>query len=186
MKVLETERLILRKWNLEDLEDFYEYARNPNVGPNAGWEPHKDKESSENILKNFVDQEEVWAIVYKENGKAIGSIGMHEDRRRADVSASIRVKMIGYVLSEEYWGKGIMSEACKAVVKYAFDEAKLELLTIFHYPFNIRSKRVIEKCGFRYEGTLRLASKIYDGTVHDSVCYSITKDEFHKFYSEER
>ena len=80
MKTLETERLTLRSWQLEDLEDFYEYAKHPNVGSLAGWEPHSSKDVSLGILKSFIEKEEVWAIVFKENDKIIGSLGIHPDK----------------------------------------------------------------------------------------------------------
>ncbi|MDF2686554.1 MAG: hypothetical protein K0S55_1736 [Clostridia bacterium] len=178
MKTLETERLILRSFNENDIDDFHEYCRNPNVGPNAGWEPHKDKEASLNILKNFIEKDNVWAIEYKINNKLIGSIGLHTDELRNIPN----VRMVGYVLSEDYWGMGLMTEAVKRVIKYAFEELCLDLLSVFHYPFNIRSKHVIEKCGFKYEGTLLYSRQIYDGTIYDSACYSMTKREFEEFY----
>lgn len=176
MKILETNRLILRPWKMTDLEDFYEYAKNPSVGPNAGWKPHTDKDMSGKVLKSFIEKEEVLAIVYKENNKVIGSVGNHSDGKRDFDGA----RMIGYVLSEDYWGKGFMSEAVKRVITYLFEEENYELLSCYHYSFNNRSKRVIEKCGFKYEGTFRMASKRYDGRVCDDVCYSITKDEYYK------
>ncbi|SFC42197.1 GNAT family N-acetyltransferase [Clostridium uliginosum] len=174
MKVLETERLILRPWTIDDLEDFYEYAKNPNIGPNAGWEPHSNKEDSKKILELFIEKDETWAIVYKENDKVIGSIGLHTDEKRNGINSN----MLGYVLSEEYWGKGIMTEAVKCVIKYAFEEIKLDILSVCHYTFNNRSKRVIEKCGFKYEGTIRCAKKLYDTRIVDEVCYSILKEEY--------
>lgn len=174
MKILETSRMILRPWKIDDLDDFYEYAQSANVGPNAGWEPHKDKEISLKILESFIKNDEVRAIVYKENSKVIGSIGVHCDEKRKGVNG----KMIGYVLSENYWGKGLMSEAVKEVVKYLFEEEKYDVISCYHYPFNIRSKRVIKKCGFKHEGILRLSSKIFDGNVYDNVCYSITKGDY--------
>ncbi len=174
MVMLETERLILRAWKLEDLDDFFEYAKDPDVGPNAGWKPHKTKEESLRILENFIEKDEVWAIVNKENGKAIGSIGMHEDEKRKDANA----KMIGYVLSKDYWGHGLMTEAANKVLEYLFNGKNIELVSCYHYPFNIRSKRVIEKCGFKFEGILRHASKIFNGEVYDDYCYSITRDEY--------
>jgi [ribosomal protein S5]-alanine N-acetyltransferase len=174
MKILETERMILRPWEIDDLDDLYEYAKSSNIGPDAGWEPHKDKEVSLKILQSFIEKDEVRAIVYKENNKVIGSLGVHCDEKRKGVKA----KMIGYVLSEDYWGKGLMSEAVKEVIRYLFEEEKYDIVSCYHYPFNIRSKRVIEKCGFNYEGTLRLASEIYDGRVYDDVCYSIVKEEY--------
>ncbi len=174
MKVLETERLLLRPWTLDDLDDLYEYAKNENVGPNAGWPPHENKDISLEILNSFIEGNEVRAIVYKENNKVIGSIGVHKDRKR-EINNS---KMIGYVLSEDYWGKGIMTEGVKAVIKHLFEEENLEVVSCYHYPFNIKSKRVIEKCGFVYEGTIRYSSEIYNGNIYDDVCYSITKNDY--------
>lgn len=72
MKTIETERLILRGWQLEDLDDLYEYAKNPNVGLMQGWEPHSSKEISLNVLKSFIEDDDRWAIVLKENRKVIG------------------------------------------------------------------------------------------------------------------
>jgi len=93
--------------------------------------------------------------------------------------------MLGYVLAESYWGKGYTTEAAKRLIQYAFEELNIDLLSVYHYPHNIRSKRVIEKCGFHYEGTLRLASTIYNGNVYDSVCYSLTKEEYFSEIKEE-
>jgi [ribosomal protein S5]-alanine N-acetyltransferase len=174
MKRLETERLLLRGWQLEDLEDMFAYASQPEVGPDAGWEPHKDIKTSRDIIECFIKNDDVWAIVNKENGKVIGSIGLHFDEKRATVNA----KMLGYVLSKDYWGNGFVTEAAKRVIKYAFEEELLEIVSCYHYPLNIKSKRVIEKCNFKFEGILRCAMKIYDGTVYDELCYSITKEEY--------
>ncbi|MEG1254934.1 GNAT family protein [Clostridium sp.] len=177
MKILETERLILRPWRLADLDDFYEYAKNTNVGPNAGWQPHENKEKSLEILESFIEKNEVWAIVNKKNNKVIGSIGNHGDKKRSISDA----RMIGYVLSEDYWGKGIMSEVVEKVIKHLFEDQDTSIISIYHYPHNARSRRVIEKCGFKYEGTLRMASEIYDGSIYDDVCYSMTREDYIKY-----
>jgi putative acetyltransferase len=174
MITFETQRLILRPFLETDLDELYENCRNPKIGPMAGWGPHKDKDETARILKIFMDEEEVWAIVSKETNKLIGSLGLHTDRLRS----SEDIKMLGYVLAEDYWGKGYMVEAAKLAIKYAFENLKLTLLSVNHFTFNHQSKRVIEKCGFHYEGTLRYAAKTYDGTVYDLACYSITKDEW--------
>ena len=71
-----------------------------------------------------------------------------------------------------------MTEAVKRVLQYAFEDLELDLVSVFHYPSNRRSQRVIEKCGFKYEGTLRLSSTLFNGSVHDDVCYSITREEY--------
>lgn len=129
MKMLETERLILRGWQLEDLDDFFEYAKNPNVyNPMTGWEPHSSKEASLNTLKFFIDIDETWAIVLKDSGKVIGQIKIYPDNNRGQYSARNSAKFINYALSEDYWGRGYMTEAVKRVVKYAFDEMNIDFL----------------------------------------------------------
>lgn len=175
MKTLETERLILRPWSPDDLDDLHEYAKDPEIGPNAGWEPHTDKAVSAKILQMFIEKGDTWAMEHKQNHNVIGSIGLHADRRRAE---GINVKMIGYVLSRDYWGTGLMTEAARRVLQFAFEDLAVDLVSVYHYPSNMRSRRVIEKCGFTYEGTIRQGSKIFDGTVLDDVCYSMTKEEY--------
>lgn len=175
MKAMETGRLLLRPFRRNDLDDFYEYARNPNVGPNAGWAPHQSREESERILKTFIEGDEVLAIVWKANSKVIGSIGLHDDNIRRNTED---VKMLGYVLSEDYWGRGITTEAAKAVIAYAFEELGLAMVTVHHYDNNLRSGRVIDKCGFHYEGKLRRAVKLFNGNIHDLLCYSMTREEW--------
>lgn len=174
MKTLETERLILRKFVEDDLDDIFEYAQSLNVGPNAGWPPHKTKEDTAKILKNFIVEDEVWAIVEKKSNKVLGSYGLHNDQKRDNSNA----KMIGYVLSDKFWGNGYVPEATKRVLEYAFNELDLNIISVYHFPFNERSKRVIEKCGFKFEGVLRLTSTLPSGEIVDDVCYSMTKEEF--------
>jgi len=174
MKTLETERLILRNWRYTDLESLYNYAKDPDVGPMAGWAPHASIEVSETILKHFMSSGEVWAIEYKENGHVIGSIGLHPDEKRRPIDT----RMIGYVIGKSYWGKGLVVEAVKEVLNYAFNDLALALVSIYHFPHNHQSKRVIEKCGFTYEGTLKMATEIFDGTVYDDVSYSMTREDY--------
>ncbi len=174
MKTLETERLILRKWQLEDLDGLYEFAKKPCVGPMAGWKPHESKEESLGVLKYYIDNDDRWAIVIKESSKVIGMVNIKPDNNRGKYYA----KLLSFALSPDYWGNGYMTEAVKRVVKYVFEEMNIDILTAFHYPLNIRSKRVIEKCGFKYEGTIEQGSKIYDGQVFDSVCHSIMKPDY--------
>ena len=144
MKTLQTERLILRGWQFEDLDALYECAHNPEVGRMAGWEPHASKEISLKVLNYYIESDENWAIVLKESGKLIGQIGTSPDENRGKYVA----KYINYMLSSDYWNKGYMTEAVKQVTKYLFEEVNIDLLTIFFYPHNVCSKRVIEKCGF--------------------------------------
>lgn len=176
MKELETERTVLREWIEEDCYDLYEYAKGTKVGPMAGWVPHENVDKSKEIIQLFIKDNDTWAICLKETGKVIGSIGMHPDKKRNYDSE--KVKMLGYVLSEEYWGQGIMAEACKEVIRFAFEELCLEILSVYHFSTNTQSKRVIEKLGFKYEGTLRKSFKLPGGTIVDSLLYSMLKEEY--------
>lgn len=179
MATLQTERLLLRPFHKSDVDDFYEYSKNKHVGPNAGWKPHANKAESAEIMREiFLDQESVWAIVWQATEKVIGSIGIVDDAKRPHS----QVKMLGYAIGEDYWGRGITTEASLAVLQYAFLELGLGLVSIYCYPFNKRSMRVIEKCGFHYEGQLRQAERIYDGNIYDTVCYSMTRNEYLEKY----
>lgn len=174
MEILETERLLLRSWQHDDLDALYKCAQNPDIGIMTGWEPHSSKELSLKVLKCYIDSDENWAIVLKESGRVIGQIGISSDENRGKYYA----KYINYMLSSDYWNKGYMTEAVKRVTKYLFEVMNIDLLTIFFFPHNVRSKRVAEKCAFKYETTIKQARKIYDGQVFDTVVYSMFKSDY--------
>lgn len=150
--VLETERLILRAWKQSDLQDFYDYASVDGVGQMAGWLPHENIEKSQMILDKFIEMKLTFALVDKQTGKVIGSLGLESCERNhlKEPYDSLLGREIGYVLSKDYWGKGLMPEAVKRVIQYAFEEAKMDFLTCGHFNENNQSRRVIEKCGFQY------------------------------------
>ncbi|NLD19511.1 MAG: GNAT family N-acetyltransferase [Clostridiales bacterium] len=173
---LETERLILRMWSRKDAEALYNYAKNPNVGPHAGWKPHESVAESRLVIKTLFFPNMVWAMVDKETGSIIGSIGLDLDSIRPDVAS----KELGYSLDESYWGRGLMTEAAKRLICYAFEELKLTVLMIRTSDSNRRSQRIIEKCGFFYEGTFRRAYKTYDGGVREMRCYSMLREEYER------
>ena len=123
MRQIETERLILRPWKWEDAEDMYAYASSPNVGPRAGWKPHESIEETRQIMKEmFVGADDVWALELKENHKVIGSLGLHETSR----GGLVYDREMGYVLSEEYWGRGLMPEAAARAVQFALRDLALK------------------------------------------------------------
>lgn len=150
-KIIETERLILRAFEMKDLDDFFEYASVAGVGEMAGWHHHENKEISLSILKMFIEQDKTFAICLKENNKVIGSLGIEKYGMEDALTEffNYQGKEIGYVLSKDYWGKGIMPEAVKAVIDYLFTEQDLDFLTCGYYDFNEQSKRVQQKCGFK-------------------------------------
>lgn len=171
MKTLETERLILREWRENDAADMFEFCKNFDIA-SAGWKIHENIDETLECISSFIKFQEAWAIVIQDNGKVIGSILL------SDINRHDRYKEIEYVISKYYQNKGYATEAVKGVLKYAFTELDLLVVAVCHYPFNVKSKRVIEKCGFTYEGTLRK----YSRNLTDSVRCSMTKEEWINLY----
>lgn len=169
MERLETARLILRDFKQTDAADVYAYARDPRVGPNAGWPPHQSLAESQAIVAGFMAAHEVWAIEKKETGRVIGSIGLHDRRGERE---------LGYALGADEWGQGLMTEAAGAVLAYAFEVLALPRVRVCHFPFNQRSRRVIEKLGFRYVETLPKAAELPDGTLADDICYTLSQEDY--------
>lgn len=158
--VLIGERIILRFWNENDLDDFYEYASVDGVGQMAGWLPHKSKSDSARVLNDFIQGKKTFAIVYKVNNKVIGSLGI-EPYKNVDKLTEFKDykgRELGFVLSKDYWGQGIMPEAVNLVIDYCFNILDLDFLLCGHFDYNTRSARVQEKCGFT------AYRKIYFGT----------------------
>ena len=148
----ETERLILRPWMETDAEDLYEYAKDPRVGPSAGWPVHTSVENSRDIIRNVLSAPETYAVVLKENGRAVGSVGLkigeYSDLDLPDTQAEF-----GCWLGVPYWGQGLIPEALEGLKEYAFDTLGMEMLWYGYYDENSKSKRVCEKCGFTYQYT---------------------------------
>ena len=147
---IETERLILRPWKESDLDDFYEYASVDGVGEKAGWPHHRSREESKRILDSFIDGKKTLALELKESGKVIGSLGLEPRDEDTGLEPQLQGREIGYVLSKDYWGMGLMPEAVKAVIDYCFERLHFEYLTCGHFNHNDRSRRVVEKTGFRF------------------------------------
>lgn len=169
--VLKTDRLTLRPWRESDLEDFYEYARVDGVGQMAGWVPHRSMEESRDILSRFIAGKKVFALVHQ--GKAIGSLGVEEykEKNYPELDA-LQGREIGYVLSKDYWGQGLMPEAVQAVIAWLFGEEKLDFIMVGHFDWNNQSRRVIEKCGFRYIKTVQFETRYNTvETCRDYILY---------------
>lgn len=162
---LKTDRLILRPWSKDDLDDFYEYASVDGVGQPAGWLPHESIEQSREILDLFIANKKVFAVEY--GGKVIGSLGIEEyDEELLPEYKNKLGRELGFVLSKDCWGRGLMPEAVGAVVKYLFDSLKLDFIVCCHYTDNKRSARVQEKCGFRQVKLVRSHKTSY-GALKD-------------------
>ncbi|MCF0116566.1 MAG: GNAT family N-acetyltransferase [Bacilli bacterium] len=148
---LETERLLLRPFCNDDLEDFYEYASVEGVGEFAGWPHHESKDISIKILENFIKEDKTFAIVCKENNKVIGSLGIEKYRCEESLPEfdGYIGREIGFVLSKDYWRNGYMTEAVRKIIDYLFKTLDYDFIICGHSSLNPRSQRVQEKCGFK-------------------------------------
>ena len=173
--VLKTQRLILRPWSQEDLDDFFEYARVDGVGQMAGWLPHENKETTQAILDSFICNKKTFALEL--DGKVIGSLGieLYKEEEFPELDG-LRGRSIGYVLSKDYWGQGLMPEAVKAVQKYLFADVDFDFLVVSHFVWNGQSRRVIQKSGFQYLKTIQLQTR-YD-TTEDTLVYILHKEDW--------
>ena len=150
-KEIVSDRLVLRAFKESDLEDFYNYSSVNCVGEMAGWKHHKNIQESAEILDRFINEDKTFAICLKENGKVIGSLGVEKyglEDKLTEFDGYFG-RELGFVLSKEYWGRGIMPEAVGAIVDYLFNERDLDFLLCGYYNFNVQSKKVQEKCGFK-------------------------------------
>lgn len=175
---LETPRLILRPWRESDLGDLYEYASVPGVGEAAGWRHHGSEAESRQILALFMAEKNVLAIELRDTGKVVGSLGLHPSWANDTAEyGQLRQKEVGYVLSKAQWGGGLMTEAVKRIIPYCFDTLDLEALAVGHFRGNDRSRRVIEKCGFRFvrRGTYHSKQLCED---YDDMEYILLREEY--------
>lgn len=171
---LKTERLILRPWKPDDVYDFYEYASVDGVGQMAGWPPHKSIEDSKRILDIFISGKKTFALEH--DGKVIGSLGIEKyDEKFYPEMSEPSGREIGYVLSKDYWGRGLMPEAAMAVINYLFEVVRLDFIIVGHFIDNTQSARVIEKCGFKYNKTIPFETSL--GTVMDSKEYILYRSD---------
>lgn len=177
MKELSTERLLLREWCRLDTMDLHEYGIDELVGPSAGWKPHKDIEETKNILDMFIKDKTIYAIEHKEDKKVIGGIGLH--KRCPDATLrNFNQREIGFVLNSNYWGRGIVPEATNRIIRYGFEELELDLIWCGHYEDNVKSKRVNEKCGFKFRFIKDQTIKLLDDKKVKVHYYSYSKEDY--------
>jgi RimJ/RimL family protein N-acetyltransferase len=165
----------IRKWKLSDAKDLASALSNTKIQDNLrdGLPyPYTEQDGVDYISAMLsADENETFAFAITIDGKAIGSIGVF---RQGNIHR--QTAELGYCIAEEYWGKGIMTEAVKQICKYVFE--KSDIIRIYAEPFayNTASCRVLEKAGFQYEGTLR-NNAIKNGKVIDMKMYSLLKTE---------
>ena len=146
----ETKRLLLRPWQEADADALYRYASDPEIGPAAGWPPHTSVENSREVIRDILSAEGTFAVVLKATGLPIGSIGI---MRNANIPTDDREAEIGYWIGRPYWGQGLIPEAVRECLRICFDEQNCIRVWCAYFEGNEKSRRVQEKCGFRYHHT---------------------------------
>jgi len=174
--IIETPRLLLRELSQKDTDDVFEYASIPEVTNYLVWYPHQFIQDSIDFINFAKDQfvkniSIIWGIEFKEELKLIGTIDLRNTQLINNCGE------IGYVISNKYWNKGIMTEALKSVIMFGFNDMKLNRIEAHCESENIGSSRVMEKAGMQFEGLLR--EKIYIKNKYRSMkMYSILKSEY--------
>lgn len=149
---LQTERLIMRPWRDSDAERLYVLARDPAVGPIAGWPAHQSPEESRRVLREVLSAPETLAITQKEDGQVVGCVGLKLGDR-SDMLQGENECELGYWLGKPFWGQDLMTEAAREMLRHAFVDLGMVKVWCGYYEGNERSRRVQEKCGFRYQWT---------------------------------
>ena len=176
---METEKLILRPWEETDAESLYEYAKDPAVGPAAGWALHTSVENSREIIRDVLTAPETYAVCLKEDNKAIGSVGLMIGDK-SNIGLPDTEGEIGYWIGVPFWGQGLIPEAVNAIIRRAFVDLKLEALWCGYFEGNEKSKRVQEKCGFKYHHTNRDIYWERMGDIRTEHITRLSADEWRK------
>lgn len=177
--VFETERLVLRPWEESDAESLYEYAKDPEVGPIAGWPVHTSVEESKNIIREVLSAEGTYAVCLKEDRKAIGSVGLIKPMQSHVKLGEDEIE-IGYWIGVPFWGRGLIPEAVRRIQEYAFEELGYNAMWCGYYDGNIKSKRCQEKCGFRFHHTEENVRCVPMGDVRTEHFTRLLKEEWEK------
>lgn len=159
---METERLVFRPWRPGDAETLYKYASDPDVGPRAGWPPHKNVGESMNVIRTVFNNDHTWALELKETGEAIGCMG-YMPKGESNIAIGDNDAEIGYWIAKPFWDRGLCTEALRQMIDYCFNVKGFETLWSDFFVDNPASGRVMYKCGFRDTGELNYCSNLYGG-----------------------
>lgn len=149
--IFKTDNLTLRHWCESDAKCLYHFARNPNIGPVAGWPPHESEQDSLNIIKSIFSREECYAIVLDEIPIGCVELLIHPNGNHWWGEGSAE---LGYWIAEEYQGNNYSVEASEVLIKHAFEDLNIQRIFATYKCENIASKRVLEKLGFKYYSQL--------------------------------
>ena len=159
---MESDRILLRPWRESDAETLYRYASDPEVGPRAGWPPHKSVEESLEIIRTLFHSDHMWAIELKETKKPIGCMG-YFIYGESNIDIGEKDAEVGYWVARPYWNRGICSEALRLLIDYCFHKKGFTTLWADYFPENPASGKVMEKCGFSDTGLVNRCSHLQLG-----------------------
>jgi len=147
-----TERLILRSWKETDADELYKHAKDPAVGPVAGWPPHKSVEESRDIIKHCLCGQECYAVCLRKDNVAIGCIELRLNGN-TDMTSRDDESELGYWIGKEFWGQGLIPQAAREIIRHGFEDLDMNVIWCGYYDGNTKSKKVQEKVGFVYHHT---------------------------------
>lgn len=150
--ILETKRLLLHPWQDSDAKDLYNYASFPDVGPMAGWPVHTSVGNSLEIIRGVLSKPETYAVVPKAAGHAAGSISLMSGGD-GNIDIPVTEREIGYWIGVPFWGRGMIPEAVKEMLRRGFMDLGVEKIWCCYVDGNVKSRQVQEKCGFIYQYT---------------------------------
>ncbi len=176
---LVTARLILRPWREADAPSLYEYAKDPAVGPIAGWPPHTSVENSREIIRTVLSAPETYAVCLKEDNRAIGSVGLMIGSR-SNLDLPETEGEIGYWIGVPFWGRGLIPEAVNELIRRAFADLSLTTLWCGYFDGNEKSRRAQEKCGFIYHHTNKDVFWALMNDVRTEHITRLTKEEWER------
>ena len=174
---LETKRLILRPWRDSDAPALYRYAKDPQIGPAAGWDPHTSVENSLEIIHQVLSAAGSYAVVLKETEEAVGSIGLMVGKV-SNIGIPEDEAEIGYWIGVPYWGRGLIPEAVEELLRYGFEELGFGRMWCGYFEGNEKSRRVQEKCGFQYHHTVKDKLWVLQNRILTEYISCITKDQW--------
>ena len=175
---VETERLILRPWKETDAENLYAYASDPEVGPPAGWPPHTSVENSREIIKGVLSHKETYAVCLRD-GKPIGSIGLHLNGS-TDMTDRDDECELGYWIAKPFWGQGMIPEAARELLRYAFEQLGMRAVWCGYYEGNDKSRKVQEKLGFVYQHKTEGIEVTLMNEIRTGHCNLMTKERWQR------
>lgn len=181
---IETKRTILRQWTDNDAGVLYKYAKDPLVGPIAGWKPHTSVENSLEIIHGVLAEPETYAVVLKETGMPVGSAGIMMPGKGSAPMTEHEAE-IGYWIGVPYWGQGLIPEVVRELLRRCFEDLGCNAVWCGYFEGNEKSKRVQEKCGFKYHHREEKVCELFE-EIRMEYFGRITKSEWVEIHKPEK